>query len=169
MTEIVLLSVATATVDAAGHCRNVLYDQTVHRNAGIGHLFNQNLSQMSLTVVPPAMHASDAVDIRTRHRRAAGALAQARAFGMIVAVCLVLAEAARAGTWLPQRAGVGTRVVRFVRSQDAGSTRAPRQVQALLRRPSRRRVPGVWSASVPIYVAGACPGSTSTRRPQLAA
>ena len=35
------------TVDAVGHGRNVLYDQTLARNAGIGRLYNQTLLQLS--------------------------------------------------------------------------------------------------------------------------
>ena len=33
------------------HGRNVLYDQTVPRNAGIGRIYNQTINQMSHAVI----------------------------------------------------------------------------------------------------------------------
>ena len=38
---------STIAADAVGHGRNVLYDQTLARNAGIGRLYNQTLLQLS--------------------------------------------------------------------------------------------------------------------------
>ena len=43
--------VRSIAVDAVGHGRNVLHDQTVPRNAGIGRLYNQTLNQMSHAVI----------------------------------------------------------------------------------------------------------------------
>ena len=43
--------VRSIAVDAVGHGRNVLHDQTVPRDAGIGRLCNQTLNQTSHAVI----------------------------------------------------------------------------------------------------------------------
>ena len=43
--------IRSIAVDAVGYGRNVLYDQTLPRNAGIGRLYNQTINQMSHAVI----------------------------------------------------------------------------------------------------------------------
>ena len=49
---------STIAADAVGHGRNVLYDQTIARNAGISRLYNQTLLQLSHAALRGTSNAS---------------------------------------------------------------------------------------------------------------